>query len=45
MAPPSTIFEFLAQLPGKAQESTSSLGEPGEGSMGFGKAHGWDDET
>jgi len=25
-------------------ELHSSLGEPGEGSMGFGKAHDWDDE-
>jgi hypothetical protein len=45
MAPPEMMsFEFLNALPGKAAAAPSSMGEPGEGSMGFGKAHGWDDE-
>lgn len=45
MAPPEMMsFEFLNDLPGKAAAAPSSMGEPGEGSMGFGKAHGWDDE-
>ena len=45
LAPPDMMsFEFLNDLPGKTTSAPSSMDEPGEGSMGFGKAHGMDDE-
>ena len=45
LAPPDMMsFEFLNDLPGKVASAPSSMDEPGEGSMGFGKAHGMDDE-